>query len=58
MTGTGVIIVMATWLLDFFGIVGVDVASTVNMVMQLVGVALTIWGQLSRIDLKMGLFRK
>ena len=58
MTGAGIVIVVLTWLLNYFGIVGVDVAATVNSVAQLAGVALAIFGQVRREDLKWGIFRK
>lgn len=60
MTGSGMIVVALTWLLSHFG-VNIEenqVLLAVNGLIQVVGVGMTIWGQLRRKDLHMGLIRK
>lgn len=54
------IVVALTWLLSHFG-VNIEenqVLLAVNGLIQVVGVGMTIWGQLRRKDLHMGLIRK
>ncbi len=59
MTGTGLVVLLITYALQWLG-VSFDqnqIAIIVKDVVEVVGWVLTIWGQLRRKDLSMGLFR-
>lgn len=60
MTGSGMIVVAISWVLNHFGIqIGNDqVTAFVNGLIQAIGVIMTVYGQLKRKDLHMGLIRK
>lgn len=59
MTGTGLLVVIITWVLGYFGIIPADgqILQYISDFATMIGWILTIWGQIRRNDLSMGLFR-
>lgn len=60
MTGSGMIVIAISALLHYFGItIGNDqITTAINGIIQVAGVVMTIYGQVRRKDLTMGLIRK
>jgi len=60
MTGTGIIIYVVGLVLSHFGVTVANdqVSSAVEGGAQLVGLVLTVWGQVRRQDLTLGLIRQ
>lgn len=59
MTGTGLIVIAATYFLGLFGIIPADgqILQIISNVTSVAGWILTIVGQIRRADLSWGLFR-
>lgn len=60
MTGSGIIVLIIGTALSHFGIqVGTDqITAVVDAALQIVGIVLSIWGQLRRPDLVAGMVRR